>query len=128
MLDQRLRPRSFSATTWGRRPGSWPGAFSESTVIGTAGDAIQRLAIPDAEKTALVNNIPVAYAVTYLVGTAVLVWFIPNVGPRLMGVNLKEESREVQAQMAGGTEPGLGVVRAHTVRGPCVPGDERADW
>jgi putative transport protein len=56
-----------------------------------------------------VNNIPVAYAVTYLVGTGFIVWFLPNVGPRLMGVNLKEESRKLQAQVSGGAEPEPGV-------------------
>ena len=74
----------------GTAAGLLAGAFSESTVIGTAGEAINRLAIADAEKTALVNNIPVAYAVTYLVGTATLVWFIPTIGPKLMGINLRE--------------------------------------
>src|SRR6187397_2578373 len=54
----------------GTAAGLLAGAFSESTVIGTAGEAIQRLPLSDAEKTALVNNIPVAYAVTYLIGTA----------------------------------------------------------
>src|SRR5213082_1831777 len=60
----------------GTAAGLLAGAFTESTVIGTAGEAIQRLAMPDAAKNALLNNIPVAYAVTYLVGTASLVWFI----------------------------------------------------
>ena len=40
------------------------GAFTESTVIGTASDTIDRLDIPEAEKTRLKNNIPVAYAVS----------------------------------------------------------------
>src|SRR5206468_2474133 len=57
----------------GTAAGLLAGAFTESTVIGTAADAINRLALPAAEKTALVNNIPVAYAVTYLVGTAFIV-------------------------------------------------------
>jgi putative transport protein len=46
------------------------GAFTESTVIGTAGDAINRLDIPEEQKQRELNNIPMAYAVTYLVGTA----------------------------------------------------------
>jgi putative transport protein len=83
----------------GTAAGLLAGAFSESTVIGTAGEAINRLAIPDAEKMALVNNIPVAYAVTYLVGTAVLVWYIPKIGPKLMGVNLREEAARMQAKL-----------------------------
>ncbi len=92
----------------GTAAGMLAGAFTESTVIGTASDAIGRLVtISDAEKTRLVNNIPVAYAVTYLIGTAFIVWFLPNVGPKLMRVNLKEEARKLRAKIAasGGGEP-----------------------
>jgi putative transport protein len=95
----------------GTAAGLLAGAFSESTVIGTAGEAIQRLPIADAEKAALVNNIPVAYAVTYLVGTATLVWFIPTIGPKLMRINLQEEAAKLRA--ASGTDgEGEGVMSA----------------
>ena len=94
----------------GTAAGLLAGAFSESTVIGTAGEAIQRLALPEAERTALLNNIPVAYAVTYLIGTASLVWFIPTIGPKLMRVNLAEEGARMQAEIAGSAELGLGVI------------------
>src|SRR5258707_2554460 len=67
----------------------------------TASDAIGRLAISTADKTSLTNNIPVAYAVTYLVGTGFIVWFLPNVGPKLMRINLKEEARKLQAKISG---------------------------
>ena len=85
----------------GTAAGLLAGAFTESTVIGTASDAIGRLAISAADKTSLTNNIPVAYAVTYLIGTAFIVWFLPNVGPKLMGVDLKEEARKLQAKISG---------------------------
>src|SRR5881392_3900676 len=85
----------------GTAAGLLAGAFTESTVIGTASDAIGRLAISAADKTSLTNNIPVAYAVTYLIGTAFIVWFLPNLGPKLMGVNLKEEARKLQAKISG---------------------------
>ena len=62
----------------GTAAGLLAGAFTESTVIGTAGDAINRLSIPAPEKIRLINNIPVAYAVTYLIGTAFIVWFLPE--------------------------------------------------
>ena len=94
----------------GTAAGLLAGAFSESTVIGTAGEAIQRLAIPDVEKTALLNNIPVAYAVTYLIGTASLVWFIPTIGPKLMGINLREEGARMQAEIGTAAELEPGVV------------------
>jgi len=91
----------FLGYDMGTAAGLLAGAFTESTVIGTAGDAIGRLALSDADKTSLTNNIPVAYAVTYLVGTGFIVWFLPNVGPKLMGVNLKEEARKLQAKISG---------------------------
>ncbi|GAU85422.1 aspartate-alanine antiporter [Bosea sp. BIWAKO-01] len=111
----------------GTAAGLLAGAFSESTVIGTAGEAIQRLDLPQAERTALINNIPVAYAVTYLVGTAVLVWFLPKVGPKLMGINLREAAAQ-RAEKAGPGSEAEGVtsaarlfdVRAYRVENPVL--------
>jgi len=85
----------------GTAAGLLAGAFTESTVIGTASDAIGRLSISAADKTSLTNNIPVAYAVTYLIGTAFIVWFLPNIGPKLMRVDLKEEARKLRAKISG---------------------------
>ncbi len=96
----------------GTAAGLLAGAFSESTVIGTAGEAINRLAIPTEEKTRLINNIPIAYAVTYLIGTAGLVWFLPVIGPKLIGVNLKEEGRRAQAKTVGAAELEPGITSA----------------
>jgi putative transport protein len=92
----------------GTAAGLMAGAFTESTVIGTAGDAIGRLDLPDAEKSRLLNNIPVAYAVSYLVGTGFVVWFLSNLAPRLLRVDLKAESRKLERELAGGSdaEPG----------------------
>jgi len=96
----------------GTAAGLLAGAFSESTVIGTAGEAINRLAIPTEEKTRLINNIPIAYAVTYLIGTAGLVWFLPVIGPKLMGINLKEEGRRARAKTVGAAELEPGITSA----------------
>jgi len=85
------------------------GAFTESTVIGTAGNAISNLSLPDAEKARLINDIPVAYAVSYLVGTSFVVWFLSGLAPRLLRVNLKEEAKKLEAAAArgaGGHESG----------------------
>ena len=88
----------------GTAAGLLAGSFSESTVIGTAGEAINRLAISADDKARLVNNIPIAYAVTYLIGTAGLVWFLPVIGPKLIGVNLKAEGKRAQARAVGAAE------------------------
>src|SRR6187399_1109341 len=84
----------------GTAAGLMAGAFTESTVIGTASETIDRLDIPEAEKTRLKNNIPVAYAVTYLVGTGFVVWFLSAGAPRLFRVDLKAESRKLASQVA----------------------------
>jgi putative transport protein len=88
----------------GTAAGLLAGAFTESTVIGTASESIQRLSIPDAEKTILLNNIPVAYAVTYLVGTTILVWFLSTLAPKLLKFNLKTASRELEKKLTGKSE------------------------
>jgi putative transport protein len=84
----------------GTAAGLMAGAFTESTIIGTAGDTITRLNVPDAEKNRLLNNIPVAYAVSYLVGTSFIVWFLSSLAPRMLGVNLKAESQKLENEIS----------------------------
>jgi putative transport protein len=86
----------------GTAAGLMAGAFTESTVIGTAGETISRLPISDAEKKRLLDQIPVAYAVSYLVGTGFVVWFLSGLAPKLLRVNLKEEAKKLEATLSGG--------------------------
>jgi putative transport protein len=114
----------------GTAAGLLAGAFTESTVIGTAGDAINRLAISAEEKAQLLNNIPGAYAVTYLVGTTAVIWFLPTIGPKLMGVNLKDEAKKMQAQVSGGAEAQPGIIspsRSFDVRAYRVTNEKLAN-
>jgi putative transport protein len=90
----------------GTAAGLMAGAFTESTVIGTAGETINRLDLPDAERSRLLNNIPVAYAVSYLVGTGFVLWFLSSLAPRLFKVDLKAEARKLEAGLSGGQEWG----------------------
>jgi putative transport protein len=85
----------------GTAAGLLAGAFTESTVIGTAGETIARLDLPETEKKRLQNNIPVAYAVSYLVGTGFVVWFLSSLAPRLLKVDLKAESQKLEAELGG---------------------------
>jgi putative transport protein len=85
----------------GTAAGLLAGAFTESTVIGTAGSTISRLGLPEAETARLLANIPVAYAVSYLVGTSLVVWFLSSLAPRLLRVDLKAESRKLEAEAGG---------------------------
>jgi putative transport protein len=88
----------------GTAAGIMAGAFTESTVIGTASNAISQLGLSEAETARLLNNIPAAYTVTYLVGTTWFVWFLSSIAPRLLRIDLKAESRKLARQLAGPSE------------------------
>jgi putative transport protein len=98
----------------GTAAGLLAGAFTESTIIGTATEAIQRLPLAAAERNRMANQVPVAYAVTYLVGTTTLVYYLSNLAPRLMGVDLPKAARELEIQLAGKAAPEAGVTSAYT--------------
>ena len=97
----------------GTAAGLMAGAFTESTVIGTAGETINRLPVSDAEKKRLLDQIPVAYAVSYLVGTGFVVWFLSGLAPKLLKVNLKEEAKKLGETLSGGAEREEGVQSAY---------------
>jgi len=86
----------------GTAAGLVAGSLTESATIGTAMDAIARLDLAEAERTALNNNIPVAFAVTYLVGVIGAAWILSQLGPKLLRVDLAEECRKLEEQMQGG--------------------------
>ena len=83
----------------GTAGGLLAGAMTESATIGTAGDAINHLAVDPALRDRLLNQIPVAFAVTYLVGVVGAAWFLSQIGPRLMGVDLAKACRELEEQL-----------------------------
>jgi putative transport protein len=94
----------------GTAAGLLAGAFTESTIIGTATEAIQNLPLPEAERMRMAHQVPVAYAVTYLVGTSTLVYYLSNLAPKLMRIDLRKAARELEVQVAGkvAPEPGVG--------------------
>jgi putative transport protein len=79
-------------------------------------DAIARLDLSEAERTALSNNIPVAFAVTYLVGVTVAAWVLSQLAPKLMRVDLAEECRKLEEQMQGGGAIQMSARREHELR------------
>jgi putative transport protein len=108
----------------GTAAGLIAGSLTESAAIGTAMDAIARLDLPEAERTALANNIPVAFAVTYLVGVVGAAWVLSQLAPRLMRIDLAEECRKLEVQMQGGDHP-ASARREHELRAYAVdPGSQ----
>ncbi len=84
----------------GSAAGLLSGANTISAVIGVATDTITQTG----GTQDMVNEIPVAYAVTYIFGTAGTAWFLASVGPRLLGGNLVELSKEYEAAHGGAIE------------------------
>ncbi|MEI6194992.1 MAG: aspartate-alanine antiporter [Verrucomicrobiota bacterium] len=87
----------------GQAAGLLSGACTISAVLGVAGDTIGQLGLPDDQRQALIAAMPVAYAVTYVFGTAGSAWFLASIGPKLLGVDLAKECAEYETKM-GGTE------------------------
>jgi putative transport protein len=77
--------------------------MTQSAAIGTANGAVEHLAIPEAARQALSNNIAVAYAITYLFGVVGVIIFFKLL-PGLFRVDLKEEARKLEEKMGGGSD------------------------
>lgn len=97
----------------GTAAGLLAGAFSESTLIGTASEAIHQLPISELEQTRLINHIPVAYSLTYLIGATSFVFFLTTIAPKLLGINLVEESEKLSQTLTGDTEHEPGIQSAY---------------
>jgi putative transport protein len=72
----------------GTAAGLLAGSLTQSAILGSAGDALDRLDCGAEAKRLLSDNVSVAYAVTYLFGTAGVAWFLSRIGPRLLGIDL----------------------------------------
>jgi uncharacterized transporter YbjL len=84
----------------GQAAGLLAGSQTISGLLGTAAEAINKLAIPDDEKKRLVDAMPVAYAVTYIFGTAASAWILSSLGPKLVGGNVEAACKEYEATRA----------------------------
>ena len=84
----------------GTTAGLFAGSMTQSAAIGTAEGAIAQLPISEAQKTTLDTNVAVAYAITYIFGTAGTIVFLKMV-PRMLRINLKQEARKLEEQMNG---------------------------
>jgi putative transport protein len=83
----------------GYSAGLLSGALTESPAIGTASEAIQALSIPDQQKQQLIGHIAVADAICYIFGTLGVIWCCSSLGPKLLGIDLREESKKVEASL-----------------------------
>jgi aspartate-alanine antiporter len=90
----------------GTAAGLLAGSTTESASVGTAGETLTHMAIDDELKDSLVANITVTYAITYLFGFTLVVFFTSAIAPRLLGIDLKNAAREYERAL-GGTDAEL---------------------
>lgn len=75
------------------------GSLTESPAIGTASEAIKVLSLPDEQKQLLIGHIAVADAICYIFGTLGVIWCCSSLGPKLLRINLREESKKLEDRL-----------------------------
>lgn len=85
----------------GNAAGLLAGANTISAVIGVSTDTINQLSVDAAQKQQYINQIPVAYAVTYIFGTAGTAWFLSSLAPRMLSKDIIKDTQEYEATLGG---------------------------
>ncbi len=88
----------------GQAAGMMAGASTASPVVGAAEDTVSTLNASPERIKAMVDSIPVCYAMTYVFGTIGAVWLIGYVGPWMMGGldKVKRLTREYESNLSQG--------------------------
>lgn len=84
------------------------GALTATAMMGTAGDALNRMGLGAEQVSQLNSQMAVGFAITYIFGTVGVIIFVRSIAPRLMGVNVKQAARELEEELSDGqvTRPG----------------------
>ncbi|WP_256354709.1 aspartate-alanine antiporter [Variovorax sp. dw_308] len=85
----------------GTAAGLMAGAATESAVVGTATDAISKLALPPDQIKQLQANVVTAYSITYIFGLIAIVVMTSQVFPLILRIDLREEADKLWRAMGG---------------------------
>ena len=102
----------------GTAAGLGAGSLTQTAMMGTALGALETLGLSGDELKQQQTNIAAGYAVTYILGYILVLIFVPFVAPWLMGVDLKEEAKKLEAALSrgAGAKPGNLLYRKFQVR------------
>ena len=94
--------------------GLYSGSQTISASIGVASGQIERLGLDAPSTKAILDQIPVGYAVTYIYGTIGSAIVLAQLGPKLLRIDLPAECADYEKQLGkvSGRDPG--VISAHT--------------
>jgi AspT/YidE/YbjL antiporter-like protein len=92
----------------GTAAGVGAGSLTQTSMMGTASGALERLGLTADMLNREQANIAAGYAVTYVCGYILVLLYVPLVAPHLMGVDLKEEALALEAALSshGQKKPG----------------------
>jgi len=85
----------------GYAAGLYSGSQTISAAMGLSTDAINRLGKTPEDAKALIDSMPVAYAVTYMFGTMGSAIVIALLGPKLLGINLEAACKDYEEKFGG---------------------------
>src|SRR4029079_3728508 len=99
----------------GYSAGFYSGSQTLSAAMGLSTDAINRLGLAADQAKALIDSMPIAYAVTYMFGTMGSAIVIAILGPKLLGIDLVAACKDYEEKFGGGKKelggPGTGWYR-----------------
>ncbi len=81
--------------------GVFGGACTVSSVLGVATDAIHQLGGSANAQQQQINAMSIAFAITYIFGTAGVSAFLALLGPKILGINLAAECKALESAMGG---------------------------
>jgi putative transport protein len=88
--------------------GLMSGALTNSASMGTATDAVNGLALSEAERARFIAHIGVADAVCYIFGYAGVIIFLTVIAPALLKIDLKAEALKLEQSLGmSHAKPGL---------------------
>jgi len=90
----------------GYAAGLYSGSQTISAAMGLSTDAINRLGQTAEQTKALLDSMPIAYAVTYMFGTMGSAVVIAVLGPKLLGINLEAACKDYEQKQGGVKELG----------------------
>ena len=88
----------------GYSAGFYSGSQTISAAMGLSTDAINRLGLAADQAKALIDSMPVAYAVSYMFGTMGSAVVIAVLGPKLLGINLEAACKDYEEKFGGGSK------------------------
>src|SRR6266576_5852024 len=96
----------FAGYDVGYTAGLYSGSQTISAAMGLSTDAINRLGLPADQAKALLDSMPIAYAVTYMFGTMGSAMVIALIGPKLLRINLPAACKDYEEKSGGTKELG----------------------